>query len=144
MHRRPRLTLLACLTLAGCSSAVPVAPLPAATATVCRAVPWPSSVGGRPLTETTPADPSVRAWGDPAIVARCGGAALAPTTTQCLDVDGVGWIPQELSDGIRFTTFGTDPTIEVLVPAAYSPEALLLPAFRAAAATLPRNGLECR
>ncbi|MGL5931266.1 MAG: hypothetical protein ACRCY8_20230, partial [Dermatophilaceae bacterium] len=60
------------------------------------------------------------------------------------EVDGVGWIPEELSDGIRFTSFGTDPAIEVLVPDSYAPEPLLLPVFARAAKALPPNGLRCR
>ena len=63
---------------------------------------------------------------------------------ECLEVDGVGWIPQELSDGIRFTSFGTEPALEVLVPSSYAPEGLLLPAFSDAARALPSNGLACR
>ena len=48
-----------------------------------------------------------------------------------------------LSDGTKFTTFGTDPAIEVLVPKAYAPEPLLLPAFVPAAKALPTNGRHC-
>lgn len=84
------------------------------------------------------------AWGDPAVIARCGARTLAPTTTECIEVDGVGWIPERISDGTRLTTFGTDPALEVLVPAAHDPAPLLLPAFDDAAKALPRNGLECR
>lgn len=97
-----------------------------------------------PRRDTTPDSRSVAAWGDPAVVARCGVGAPGPTDVECVEVDGVGWIPESLSDGIRFTTFGTEPAIEVLVPATYSPEPLLLPAFSAAAKALPRNGLLCR
>ena len=50
---------------------------------------------------------------------------------------------ERLSDGARFTTFGTDPAIEVLVPKAYAPEPLLLPAFGPAAKALPQNGRHC-
>ena len=97
-----------------------------------------------PRRDTTPDSRSVAAWGDPAVVARCGVAAPGPTDVECVEVDGVGWIPESLSDGIRFTTFGTEPAIEVLVPAAYPPEPLLLPTFGTAAKALPRNGLVCR
>ena len=79
--------------------------------------------------DTDPDSPGVAAWGDPAVIARCGVAALGPTDTECLEVDGVGWIPDPLSDGTRFTSFGTDPALEVLVPKAYAPEPLLLPVF---------------
>lgn len=97
-----------------------------------------------PGADTVPTSPAVAAWGDPAVVARCGVAAPGPTEIECLEVDGVGWIPEELSDGIRFTSFGTEPALEVLVPSAYAPEGLLLPAFAAAASALPANGLACR
>ena len=56
----------------------------------------------------------------------------------------MGWIPQSLSDGTRFTSFGTDPAVEVLVPKAYAPEPLLLPVFAPVAKALPANGLACR
>ncbi len=130
--------------LGACSSAVEVAPLPQSTSAVCRGLAWPQSVGGHAVVTTAPEGPAQRAWGDPPVIARCGGAALPPTTTPCLDIDGQGWIAEELSDGVRFTTFGTEPSLEVLVPRAYAPEPLLLPAFTTVARALPRNGLECR
>ena len=105
---------------------------------------FPTEVSGMPRVDTAPTSPAVGAWGDPAVVARCGVAAPGPTEVECLEVDGVGWIPQELSDGIRFTSFGTDPALEVLVPSSYAPEGLLLPAFSDAARALPSNGLACR
>jgi hypothetical protein len=107
----------------------------------------PRSVGGQPADEVTVSegtDPrDVRQWGDPAIIATCGWPALGPTPEQCLDVDGVDWVAERLSDGVRFTTFGRDPAIEVLVPDAYDPAPLLLPAFGPAAKALPANGRTC-
>ena len=91
-----------------------------------------------------PAVDAPAAQRDPAVIARCGVAALGPTDTECLVVDGVGWIPQELSDGTKFTSFGTDPAVEVLVPGTYAPEPLLLPVFAPVAKALPTNGLACR
>ena len=73
-----------------------------------------------------------------------GWPRSGPTDTECLEVDGVGWIPQALSDGTRFTSFGTDPAVEVLVPKTYAPEPLLLPVFAPVAKALPTNGLACR
>jgi hypothetical protein len=101
-------------------------------------------VSGRDRVETTADSDAVAAWGDPPVVARCGLGALAPTTEQCLDVDGVDWVFRTASDGAVFTTFGRDPAIEVLVPEAYAPEPLLLPAFGAAAKALPANGRSCK
>ncbi|NHA68161.1 DUF3515 family protein [Phycicoccus flavus] len=132
----------AAVLLSGCSSAVEVA-VPGAGA-ACGEVPWPSTVSGLDRRATDPTDPAVAAWGDPAVVARCGVAAPGPTSTECLEVDGAGWIPEPLSDGTRFTSFGTQPALEVLVPSAYDPAPLLLPAFTAAAKALPRNDLRCR
>ncbi len=107
----------------------------------------PRTVGGQRAGEVTVAegtDPrDVRQWGDPAIIATCGWPALGPTSEQCLDVDGVDWVAQPLSDGVRFTTFGRDPAIEVLVPSAYAPAPLLLPAFNPAAKALPTNNRTC-
>ena len=105
--------------------------------------PWPAKVHDQGVVDTSPTSPAVQAWGDPAIIARCGVAALGPTTDQCIDVSGVSWVARELSDGVAFTTFGTDPAIEVLVPKDYAPEPLVLPAFAAAAKALPRNALTC-
>jgi hypothetical protein len=45
---------------------------------------------------------------------------------------------------VRFTTFGRTPAIEVLVPDAYTPEPLLLPAFTAAARAIPQGTHRCR
>ncbi|MBM6400476.1 DUF3515 family protein [Phycicoccus sonneratiae] len=130
--------------LSGCSSAVDVSVPGGAGAPACASAAWPTTVSGMDRRDTDPADPAVAAWGDPAVVARCGVAAPGPTDTECVEVDGVGWIPEALSDGTRFTSFGTEPAVEVLVPGDYDPAPLLLPAFDAVAKALPRNGLECR
>jgi hypothetical protein len=134
------------VVLSGCSSAVDVSVPPAGRDAACTAAAahWPATVSGMGRRDTSPASPAVAAWGEPAVVARCGVAAPGPTDTECVEVDGVGWIPEPLSDGTRFTSFGTEPALEVLVPKVYAPEPLLLPAFAPAAAALPRNGLRCR
>lgn len=135
----------AVVVLSGCSSAVEVSPAPLANGDVCRAAAsaWPAEVGDHARREVSDAGAGT-AYGDPPVIARCGVPALGPTTDDCIEVDGLGWVAQPLSDGTRFTTFGRDPAIEVLVPKAYAPEPLLLPAFSAAAETLPKNGLACR
>ncbi|HEY0240278.1 MAG TPA: DUF3515 domain-containing protein [Friedmanniella sp.] len=64
------------------------------------------------------------AWGKPAIVLRCGGDAppgLTPTS-ECLDVNGVGWFGEEATGGMIFTTIGRAAYVEVLVPTRYAPE----------------------
>jgi len=67
----------------------------------------------------------VRAWGDPAVVLRCGvpdPAGYDPTAT-CLDVNGVGWYGEPQEQAVRFTSRWSTPRIEVTVPSAYAPEA---------------------
>ncbi|MFC7491746.1 MULTISPECIES: DUF3515 family protein [unclassified Knoellia] len=134
----------AVLMLSGCSSAVEIEPAPLADGEVCRAVAsaWPADVGDQARRDVSDASAGA-AYGDPAIIARCGVPPLGPTTDDCIEVDGMGWVAQQLSDGTRFTTFGRDPAIEVLIPSDYAPEPLLLPAFTAAAERLPRNSLAC-
>lgn len=130
--------------LSGCSSAVEIVPTSLANGDVCREVTsaWPADVGDHARREVSDASAGA-AYGDPAIIARCGVPALGPTTDDCIEVDGMGWVAQKLSDGTRFTTFGRDPAIEVLIPSDYAPEPLLLPAFSAAAEKLPKNSLAC-
>ncbi len=131
--------------LASCSSAVQVTP-PDGAPPVCREAGdrWPGTVGDLPRRDTTSDSPAVAAWGDPAVIARCGVSALGPTTEECIAVSGVDWVARDLSDGMRFTTYGRDPAIEVLVPDEYAPGTLLLPAFGEAAKALPENGRRCQ
>jgi hypothetical protein len=112
---------------------------------VCRkaAAAWPATVSGRETVTTDPVDPAVHAWGDPAIVARCGVVAPGPTTDECLTVNGVDWVATPLSDGTRFVTYGRDPAIEVLIPKSDVPEGSLLPAFTTSAQALPETGRHC-
>jgi hypothetical protein len=84
-------------------------------------------------------------WGSPSITLACGHAALGPTTERCLTVDGVDWVFTEAGVDLRFTTYGTDPAVELNVPVDYGRQnatgALvdLAPAVR----KLPRNGRAC-
>lgn len=133
MHRRSRLGPLAalCVALTACSSSVKVAPFEGADDGSCDVVAdaWPATVAGQTPRVTAVQSSSVAAWGDPAIIARCGAPILGPTTDQCLDINGVDWVATELDDGIKFTTYGRSPALEVLVPQDYEPQALLMPAF---------------
>jgi hypothetical protein len=146
MHRRPpALTLAALVVLAGCSSAVKVQPFEGSDSPLCQrvAAAWPTTVGNQQRREVAVQSDGVAAWGDPAIIARCGATSPGPTTDQCHDVNGVDWVSHELDDGVAFTTFGRDPAIEVLVPDDYAPEPLLLPAFGPAAEVVPQEGRRC-
>jgi hypothetical protein len=130
--------------LSGCSSIDVADPVGAGSA-LCRsaAAGWPTTVGGQQLRATSSSSAAVRAWGDPPIIARCGLPPIGPTTDPCLDVSGIDWVAHQLTDGVRFTTYGRSPAIEVLVPSAYNPEPLLLPAFGRAAAAIPQGQRHC-
>jgi hypothetical protein len=104
---------------------------------------WPKTVAGQSVRPTSSSSDAVRAWGDPAIIARCGLAPIGPTTDQCVSVSGIDWVAHPLTDGMRFTTYGRSPAIEILIPSAYKPEPLLLPAFGAAALSIPQGERHC-
>ena len=131
--------------LLGCSSIDVRDPVDAGSAP-CRSADahWPKTVGGQTPRTTSSSSAAVRAWGDPAIIARCGLPPIGPTTDPCLDVSGIDWVAHQLTDGVRFTTYGRSPAIEVLVPSAYKPEPLLLPAFGQAAAAIPQGVRHCQ
>ena len=131
--------------LLGCSSIDVADPAEAGSAT-CRLVAthWPKTVGGQSRQATSSSSAAVRAWGDPAIIARCGLPPIGPTTDPCIDVSGIDWVAHRLTDGVRFTTYGRSPALEILVPSAYHPEPLLLPAFGEAAAAIPQGERHCQ
>ncbi|MGO4361678.1 hypothetical protein AB4Y83_13295 [Terrabacter sp. RAF57] len=129
--------------LSACSRAPEVALAPRASAPVCASARWPGDVSGHARVATQPDDGSVAAWGDPALIARCGLDPLGPTTDDCVTVDGVDWVVRPLSDGSVATTYGRDPAIEVLAPGAYGAVPLLLPAFTDVAKSLPVTGRHC-
>ena len=133
-------------TLAGCSKAVAVTVPAQAGGAACAAVArlWPADVAGHRPVEVSPASPAVRAYGDPAVIARCGVAEPAPST-DCLSVNDVDWVVTMLTDGAKFVTYGRSPALEVLVPSSAAPgsEGSLLPGFTAAARALPTTGRKC-
>jgi hypothetical protein len=125
------------VAVAGCGSGGPVAVSPpspsGATAAICRALHarLPAKVDGLTEAATQPASQYTAAWGDPAVVLRCGVArpqVLTPgtptydPTTDVLSVNNVSWLPDQLSSGYTFTTSDRQAFIEVTVPAQYAPE----------------------
>lgn len=139
--------LASALMLTACSGgAVEVAPFEHSSDGECAQMAglWPDSVGGHEARETTSDSPGVAAWGDPAIIARCGATSPGPTEDACIDVDGIDWVAVERSDGYEFTTYGRSPAIQVLVPEDYAPEPLLLPAFDKAASSIEQGTNRCR
>jgi hypothetical protein len=70
-------------------------------------------------------DENASAWGDPAIILRCGVEKprnLGPAA-RCDMVNGVGWFTESTADGYLFTTIGRDYYVSVDVPHDYAPEA---------------------
>ena len=112
--------------LAGCGKVAVVEPTPdAGVAQVCGGVmgALPEKVLDQGRRTVEPGVLS-SAWGRPAIVLRCGvtaPAALTPTS-ECLEVNGVGWFAEEAQNGLIFTTIGRPAYVEVAVPTTYAPE----------------------
>jgi hypothetical protein len=86
----------------------------------------PATVMGQGSRPVSPDDALAAAWGDPAIVLRCGvppPASLKPTS-RCDVVDGVGWFSrQEQDQDWIFTTIGRTTSVELRVPTDYTPAA---------------------
>jgi hypothetical protein len=85
----------------------------------------PAELDAQSSRTTTPESVLTAAWGRPAITLRCGVAtptALTPTS-QLLRVNGVDWLPEQLTAGYRFTTVGRVANVQVDVPDDYAPEA---------------------
>lgn len=128
------LTGIAALTLAalgGCGRAVSI-PAPSTdgpAASQCQI--WqqdlPPELAGGARLSVTPEQGTTAAWGSPAIVWRCGVAAPdVPPDAQLLTVSGRTWWPEQLSNGARFTSVGTDVPVEITVPTGYPNPAGLL------------------
>ena len=119
--------LCAALLTAGCGSELSVDEYPTVTGTSvnCKGL-----FADRPLKVAGQKNRMVKgenasAWGDPAIILRCGVEQpkdLGPAS-RCDMVDGVGWFSEETSDGYLFTTIGRDFYVSVEVPHDYAPEA---------------------
>jgi Protein of unknown function (DUF3515) len=114
------------LLAAGCSGTVDVSG-PTTGPPECRALlaALPGSVGGQEAREVEPEAALAAAWGDPAIVLRCGvpePSSLQPSST-CAEVNGVGWFTEREADAFRFTSIGRTTAVEVEVPYDYEPAA---------------------
>lgn len=145
------LTVAACTvaltaSLVGCGGddAVKASPADLASNPLCAkaARHWPTTVADQKARKVTTKSPTVGAWGDPAIIARCGLTSPGPTTEHCVRVDGVDWVGTKLSDGARYVTFGRSPAVEVLVPTKYNAFPPL-GAFTAAVRQIPQGTHRC-
>ena len=109
---------------------VPAEPSSPAAARACAdlVAALPETLSGGERRATDPASPSTAAWGDPVITLRCGVARpeqLTPTS-ELVEVNGVEWLPVELTQGYRFVTVGRVANVELDVPNAYAPEVNVL------------------
>ncbi len=80
------------------------------------------------MRDTKPDSIGTKAWGDPAIVLRCGVAIpeAFSTASQLLTVNNVNWYPEELQAGVRFTSMETIEYVEVSIPSDYGVTAEIL------------------
>lgn len=125
---------------------LPAAAAPEAHDPLCGVVAdrWPADVGGHERVAVRDDPPAVAAWGDPAIIARCGATSPGPTTDDCVAADGVDWVGRRVEGGMVFVTYGRAPAVEVLVPSDYAPEPLVLGAFADAASAIRQGPHRCR
>ncbi len=93
--------------------------------------------------DTDPSSPALAAWGDPAIILRCGVQPPGPTPDHCETVNGVDWVVRDLPGGKDFTTYGRTPAVQVLVPEHYAPEEFALTALSTAMDTVAQSEHRC-
>ncbi|MEU8760978.1 DUF3515 domain-containing protein [Streptomyces sp. NPDC048659] len=119
------------LAVAGCSApdakaSVPVPSPPAAEAAVCRSLAkeLPGTVAGLERSGTEPDSELTAAWGDAAIVLRCGvprPEKMNDPQAQGIDANGVNWLyERRADDGPRFTTTYRKAYVEVTLDERYA------------------------
>lgn len=121
------------LALAGCGfgpvEVEPYEPEPGSSS-VCESLlaDLPEVVDDAVRRDVSPSDAGAAAWGQPAIVLRCGVAMPSSyrPDAQLLDVDGVGWLADEGEGGTFFTSVDREVLVEVAIPDDYAPEATVL------------------
>ena len=89
----------------------------------------PRRLAGEEKRKVNPAAALGRAWGDPAIIVRCGVDVPLEfdETSACQVANGVGWfVPDEQAEDqdadLVFTAVGYRPIVSVEVPGDYRPE----------------------
>ena len=114
------MALVAVLALAGCTAApaVRVDP-PGGPGTGCAALAraLPDGLDGRDRRDVAPASRRTAAWGDPAVVLRCGVARPPGLTgSEVVEVERVAWVLAESGQAYVFTTTGPTTYVELRVP----------------------------
>ncbi len=137
----------AVLLLPACSSPVTVQPAADGASDVCADVvaALPGTVAGASRRETA-GGAGTAAWGDPAVLLRCGEEAVVLSSQPCVTVPGepaVDWVVLASDDqGSIVRTFGRDPAVEVEVPASYGPAPVsVLPDLAAAVGLVPATAV---
>jgi hypothetical protein len=104
----------------------------------------PAHLDGRAKTTVSPKSSLTAAWGDPAVVLRCGVGkphALRPTS-ELITIDKVAWFLDETHDAYVFTTYGRVAFVEVRVPTSVAREkatAPLVDLARPVSTSVPTN-----
>jgi len=131
----------AALALPGCAGSLSIEPAAQATAPQCATLvaALPATVAG--LARRGTGDTAgVAAWGDPAVVLRCGTEPPRPTTDPCISAEGVDWV-ELAADGAGayvVAAYGRAPGVQVEVPAGSAPGDVLVDLATAVAA-LPQE-----
>lgn len=113
------------LALVGCGPATVTPPQPSGTATtICEALiaDLPETVEEQQQRDVDPPSGYTAAWGRPPITLACGVSkpAALTRTSECLEVNGVGWFSEDREDDVRFTTIGRETFVQVVVPRDYT------------------------
>ncbi|WP_376984091.1 DUF3515 family protein [Aquipuribacter hungaricus] len=141
------LGLAAVALVPGCAGPVQVTAAPEGSSDACADVLalLPAELAGQPERETRGA--GTAAWGDPAVLLRCGEEPVLASTQPCVSVPGGGedvdWVVLASDDsGSIVRTFGRDPSVEVEVPATYGPAPVaVLPDLAEAVAAVPATAV---
>ncbi|WP_328319851.1 DUF3515 domain-containing protein [Streptomyces sp. NBC_00388] len=130
------------LTAAGCSAtddstSVAVPEPPAAQVTLCRALDkeLPKTVAGLTRGDPAPKSELTAAWGDAAIVLRCGvprPAEMDDSQAKAVDANGVNWLLEQRDSGPRFTTTYRKAYVEVALGPKYAHDVTPLSDFAGA------------
>ncbi|MGO4103768.1 DUF3515 domain-containing protein [Leifsonia sp. YAF41] len=132
------------LLLSGCAAAVPMQPAPDATNAKCAdvVVHLPISVADKAELETNAQ--ATGAWGEPgasAILLHCGVDVPGPTTLPCVSINGVDWIEDDADAPLyRFTTYGREPAVEVVVDSKAVAGSTVLADLTNAVSVIPATG----
>ncbi|MDM4762983.1 DUF3515 family protein [Galbitalea sp. SE-J8] len=138
--------LLVASALAGCSAPVALDAAPDAKNPACAAV----SVAVRDtaigdLAERDTTAQATAAWGDPAAVTlRCGVEVPAPSTLPCYELNGIYWLLDDSAAPVyRYTTFGRDPAVQVVVDQDRASTYTSLDTLSDAVGSTPATGAVC-